>query len=150
MTSFLKSVTQRISLSFVALFLVVLLAACGGLGGMVSTPKPTATPAPVTYTGDGYTISYPKDWKESATDGQITFQDSLGNNAFAVVEVPNPNGVAQPSTVVDSTLAGGVKGSNLTKTSSANVPVTVTLACESWTQKGTTGTESVSGQSVQI
>ncbi len=111
MTSVWKYVTQRLSLSVIALLLIVLLAACSSLGGTASSPTPTTatpsptpspTPAVTTYTGDGYTISYPKDWKKSVASGQTTFQDSLGANALGVVVVANPDGVAKPSTVLEA------------------------------------------------
>jgi len=155
MTSSWKSVAQRMSIALSSALLVVLLAACSGLGstGASSTPTPTANPSPTpsptpavtTYTGDGYTISYPQNWTKSVTSGQVTFQDSLGVNALVVVVAPNPNGIAQPSTVLDATLAGAVKEANMTSTSPANLPASVSLAGETWTQKGTTGTASKGG-----
>jgi hypothetical protein len=158
MTSVWKHVTQRLSLSVIALLLIVLLAACSSLGGTASSPTPTATPSPApsptpavtTYTGDGYTISYPKDWKKSVAADQTTFQDSLGANALGVVVVANPDGVAKPSTVLEATLAGAVKGATMTNTSPANLPTSVSLAGETWVQKGTTGTVGKGGTSTSF
>ena len=158
MTSLRKPVTQRLSLSVITLLLIVLLAACSspsstaGSSTPAVTPSPTPlpTPAVTTYTGDGYTISYPKDWTKSVTSGQTTFQDSLGANALGVVVVSNPNGLAQPSTVLNATLAGSVKGANMTNTSPANLPASVSLAGETWVQKGTTGTVSKGGASTSF
>lgn len=152
----MKHVTQRLSLGLCALVLVVLLAACSGPGGIAAstptppptpTPSPTPTPAVTVFTGDGYTISYPQDWKKSSAAGQVSFQDTLGINNLAVGTVPNPNGIAQPGTVIDALLAGGVKEANMTSTSPANLPASVSMAGETWTQKGTTGTASKGGQS---
>ena len=159
MTSVWKHVTQRLSLSVIALLLIVLLAACSSLGGTASSPTPTTatpsptpspTPAVTTYTGDGYTISYPKDWKKSVASGQTTFQDSLGANALGVVVVANPDGVAKPSTVLEATLANAVKRGNMTNTSPANLPASVSLAGETWVQKGTTGTVGKGGASASF
>ncbi len=150
----MKHVTQRLSLALCALLLVLFLAACGGTGGTAAstpTPKPTATPSPTPtpavamFTGEGYTISYPKDWKQSSSGGQGAFQDAQGVNALAVLAIPNPNGIQQPGTLVDASLSGGVKGANMTNTSPANLPATVSLGGETWTQKGTTGTASKGG-----
>lgn len=152
----MKHMTQRLSLGLCALVLVVFLAACSGPGGIAAstptppptpTPSPTPTPAVTVFTGEGYTISYPQDWKKSVSAGQVSFQDALGVNALAVVVVPNPNGIAQPGTVIAASLAGGVKGADMTNTSPANLPASVSMAGETWTQKGTTGTASKGGQS---
>lgn len=154
MTSLWKPVTQRLSLSALALLSIVLLAACSIPGSSASSSTPTAIPSPTpamaTYRGDGYTIDYPKDWTKSVTSGQITFQDSLGANALGVVAVANPNGLAQPSTVLDATIASSVKGANMTNTSPANLPASVSLAGETWVQKGTTGTVSKGGASTSF
>src|SRR5258708_25829913 len=158
MPSVWKHGTQRFSLSVIALLLIVLLAACSSLGGTASSSTPTATPSPTpsptpavtTYTGDGYTISYPKDWKKSVASGQTTFQDSLGANALGVVVVANPDGVAKPSTVLEATLANAVKRGNMTNTSPANLPASVSLAGETWVQKGTTGTVGKGGASASF
>jgi hypothetical protein len=144
MTSLWKHVTQHLSLSMIALLLIMLLAACGSLGGKASSSTPAATPSltPVltTYKGSGYTISYPKDWKKSVNSVQSDFQDSLGANGLVVMEFPNPNRTIQPSAILDATLSGTVKGIPLTNTSSANLPASVSLAGETWMQKGTIGT----------
>ncbi|MGH2480377.1 MAG: hypothetical protein ACRDHW_12040 [Ktedonobacteraceae bacterium] len=153
----MKHVTRRMSLALCSLVLVVLLAACGGAGGIAAstptpppptqTPSPTPTPAVTVYTGDGYTINYPQDWKKSTSVAQTTFQDSLGVNVLGIVIVPNPNGIAQPGTALNTTLAAGVKGVNMTNTSPANLPASATLAGETWMQKGTMGTASKNGAS---
>ena len=154
MTSLWKHVTQRLSPSVIALFLIVLLAACSSPGGTAGSSTPTATPSPTpavsAYTGDGYTISYPKDWKKSVTSVQTTFQDSLGANALGIVVIANPDAAAKPSTVLEASLAGAVKGASMTNTSPANLPASVSLAGETWVQKGTTGTAGKGGASTSF
>jgi hypothetical protein len=152
-----KRVTQRMSLALSSILLVALLAACGGSGSTGSTggstptptatPSPTPTPAVTTYTANGYTISYPKDWQQSTTSIGVTFQDAQGFNAFSIAVAPNPGGVAQPGAVLDATLASLVKEANMTNPSPANVPTSASMAGETWTQKGTTGTISKGGLS---
>ncbi|BCL83038.1 hypothetical protein ccbrp13_55030 [Ktedonobacteria bacterium brp13] len=151
MTLLWKPVTQRLFLSVSTLLFIVLLAACSSLGGTASsptsTPIPSPTPALTMFTGKGYTISYPKDWTKSTTLGQDSFQDSQAANALGILIVANPGGVAKPSTVLDGSLVGAVKGANMTNTSPANLPASVSLAGETWIQKGTTGTVSKGGAS---
>lgn len=147
MTMVWKHVAQRLSLLAVAL----LLAACSSLGSTASSSTPTAssspTPAVTMYTGDGFTLSYPKNWTKSVNAGQTIFQDSLGENALTVVVVANPHGVAKPSDVLKTTLAGAVKGSDLTAPSPANLPGSVSLAGETWLQGGERGTVTKGGAS---
>src|ERR1700692_1298794 len=86
---------SRLILSVGSLFLVCLLAACGSGGSTgttsvspsASTPAPTrqATSAPTqlssitsvtTYTGDGFTISYPQGWTVTkGSNGSVVFID---------------------------------------------------------------------------
>lgn len=154
MTLFRKRVTQRISFALCSALLVVLLTACSGISTTgssptptpTSTPSPTPTPAMVTYTGNGYTISYPKDWKVSPSQVEVSFQDAQGINGLGVIVSPNP-GATSPSIVLEPTLTGAAKGVNMTSTSPANLPATVSVGGETWTQKGLTGTASSNGQS---
>src|SRR5687768_16728883 len=67
---FLKTPTIRVSLVFTSVFLLFILAACGGDATSPTTtnpfePTPTLTPAVTTYTGNSFTIEYPKHWEVS-------------------------------------------------------------------------------------
>jgi hypothetical protein len=102
------------------------------------------------YTGDGFTLSYPKDWTKTVHSGQIVFQDALGNNAFTVVAIANTDGLVSPSSVLKVTLSSGVKAAKMTNTSSAQLPASVSLAGETWVQEGTRGTVSQNGVSAEF
>ena len=149
-----KRVTRRMSLALCSALLMVLLTACSGIGTTgssptptpTSTPSPTPTPAMATYTGNGYTISYPKDWKVSPSQVEVSFQDAEGINALGVIVSPNP-GATSPDVVLGATLTGAAKGANMTSPSPANLPATVSVGGETWTQKGLTGTASSGGKS---
>src|SRR2546429_8316978 len=88
---------SRLSLSLCGLLLVLVLAACSLGGGSTGTAptttsghtpatthatsvpaQPTSAPAAslTTYTGDGFTISYPQGWTVlKGTNGSVTFID---------------------------------------------------------------------------
>ena len=145
-----KFVTRRVVLGLSTLLLVILLAACGGTGGNASSTPTTQAAAPTypttpvvtlkTYTGNGYTIGYPDNWKEQNTNGSIAFTDSLGLDTLTITVVPNPESVKSPSELVDTTLTlleqtAGVKDAQ----PAPNVPTSATVGGETWAQKGVTG-----------
>src|SRR5205085_6046997 len=88
---------SRLSLSLCSLLLVFMLAACSLGGGSIGTAptttsgqtpatsqdtvvpaQPTSAPAPglTTYTGDGFTISYPQGWTVTkGANGSVVFVD---------------------------------------------------------------------------
>src|SRR5215475_7269143 len=102
---------------------ILLFAACSTSGAgnttAIPTPTPTPTPAPAltTYSGQGYTIGYPKGWTYKKADGQslptntsidsyvntlshaasqagqevpiMTLTDSLGVNTLTIGTLPN-------------------------------------------------------------
>lgn len=149
-----KRVTRRMSLALCSALLMVLLTACSGIGTTgssptptpTSTPSPTPTPAMATYTGNGYTISYPQGWKVSPSKVEVSFQDAQGLNVLGVIVSPNP-GAISPSIVLGASLTGAEKEANMTKTTPANLPATTTVDGQTWTQQGVTGTASNGSQS---
>src|SRR5690242_6319989 len=95
------------------LILTLLIGACstsgsGGTTTTIPTPTPTPTPAVNSYTGQGYTINYPKDWTSKKDSHQVsghafpttTFTDSLGINTITIGVLPDPNGTIPAQTVV--------------------------------------------------
>jgi hypothetical protein len=112
--SHFKRTSQRIIPACCCLILVLLLVACGG--GTTSTPKPTPTPQPsptpsptptpglTVYTGKGYSISYPQGWKVTSSKEGVSFSSASGIYALAITVNPNPDGVANASTVLNESI----------------------------------------------
>lgn len=147
MKSSWKHVTQRMSIAFCALLLVVLLAACGGGGSssnsVTPTPKPpTPTPTPAVtmqqYTGTAFSISYPQGWQESASGNQVTFIDPISKNVVTIVTVANPGGAQSANALADATLPL-IEQTMLSKATTAKVAPTATVGGETWVQRSATG-----------
>src|SRR2546421_13121467 len=71
------------------LALTLFLVACGSGGTTTTpTPTPTSTPSGTTYTGNGYTLSYPQGWT-SKTVGpfSVVFTSNSDPNATFTITV---------------------------------------------------------------
>lgn len=164
MISFCKYVTRRLSFAPGALLLVILLAACSGIGSSASptpTPKPapptpTTPPTPAvalqTYTGNGFTIGYPQGWKtqtvqQNAING-IAFTDALGVNALTVLLVPNPGGTTSAANENKAAVTFANVAAGLKNPQPVSLPATTSVAGENWVQTGETGTISANNTSV--
>jgi hypothetical protein len=159
-----KSIPRWMALFSCAILFTVLLAACGGGGGSTtSTPTPTPTTAakaspttpptmtPVTssttYTGNGFSVSYPTGWQAmTAKKSEVDFVDPTGNYAFTVVFAPDPSGLATPDILMTAEI-NALKAS-IKNPQAANVPSPVTVGGDKWLQKSLTGQVSVGGQNV--
>lgn len=147
-----KHVTQRMSIAFCSLVLVVLLAACGGGStGAASTLTPTTqapTPTPTTaapagtmktYTGAHFSISYPSTWQESSSGNQVTFADPLvSKDIMTIVTVPNPMGAQSASALADTTLPL-IEKTLLKNAQTATAAPTTTVGSDTWQQRSATG-----------
>lgn len=145
MTSSWRSVTQRMSVALCSALLVVLLAACGTGGSATPTPKstptipPTPTVAMQTYTGTGYTISYPQGIVAKASGNGVSFTDTTTGNMLVISEAPNPGGAASTSVSANASMQIYEK-TFLTNAQPATVAPTATVGSESWVQLSATGT----------
>jgi hypothetical protein len=161
----LTSPTQRfVPLSMLvvcSLVLALMLVACGGGSATSSdpaaqpttadqstaTPQPTSGSSTTTYTGNGFTIDYPQDWKTSML-------------STSEVEFTNPsNIVALDINVVDDTsgksatdlLSAALQNfqSNPTKYpnfQTVDMPATTTVGGETWSQGAFTYDYTTNGQ----
>lgn len=136
----------------------LLLAACSSpsttaSAGTTPTPKPTATPVGRVYASTNFTVSYPKNWKEStqsaASEDTFVFQPSNaspnGNTGFLVTVSPQSSN-GSPDAAVNSALAA-LKTQVSKPQTISTLPSTVTIAGDTWKQGGITGTEQ--GQQVK-
>lgn len=163
MTSTWKHVTRRVFISLSAVVLMVFLAACGGGGNTGSatptaTTPPTPTPSPTTpsvamqtFTGNGFSISYPQSWQKTSSSSQgiaqVAFSDQTTGNAFTIVATPDPEGAASADKIADTsvqTLSNVAVKNGKPET----VPASMTINGITWAQRAITGTATVSGQSV--
>ncbi|MBE3558450.1 MAG: hypothetical protein IMW89_04405, partial [Ktedonobacteraceae bacterium] len=156
-----RSTINGFSLYSSVLVLAFLLAGCSLFGfsfgdngnSTRSTPTPAPTQAPatptlVTYKGDGYTISYPQDWKVTTKDNAVTFTDPVGITLFRIDTAPNPNGVAPADQFVKfglSTVKGMVKNFQ-----QENVPATTSVNGVTWSQAAATGDFTQNGQTAKV
>ncbi len=163
----------RSAFLLVGLVLSLLLAACGGGTTGSSTPTPSsastattttsASPTAVasstasspgfptgvkTYTGPGYTISYPADWTANGSGTAVAITGANCGCTFQINVTNNPGGVVSPSTADQSGVTAGEKG--LKNPHSINVPSTVSIGGDSWDQKSFGGSVSQSGQDIAV
>lgn len=144
-----KRLSYTFLLSFSILLLAILVSACD-FGGSGATPTPTPTTATnlTTFTGDGYTISYPQPWKVKKDSTGVTFTDPSGIAYFQIHAAPDPNGLVSSSNEVTLGLQAFKSQANNYQVQS--VPSTTTLAGETWNQGAATGDITPSGQSSRV
>jgi hypothetical protein len=142
--------------------LAILIAACSssGSGGTTALPTPTPTPTPAvnSYTGQGYTINYPKDWTAKKNNHQVaghtigttTFSDSLGINTITIGVLPDPNGTIPAQTIVAA--AVGLAGLDSTGKNYKQVSIAdkTTLGGQTWNQAAATGDVTQQGSTVNV
>lgn len=138
------------------LLLTLFLAACGGSTSSSLTPTPTPKPSPspspsptssttlTTYQGNGFTISYPRSWKVTASRDAVSFTDAATLNYFQIGITPDPGGVASSDTVV--TAGVNAAKATLKNPQAVNIPPKTTIGGDSWVQKSLAGTTTSSGQ----
>ena len=151
MLLFRNNVARRLIPGVCLLMLTIVLAACSGLSGITGgSPTPTPTPSPrpsptasaatQTYKGNGYTIAYPQGWKVQPSGNQVVFQDAQGLNVMTIVIVPNPGGLNSADNIADTTFPLVEKTLLTNPQPATNVLSTTTVAGDTWSQRGATGT----------
>ncbi|HZR41200.1 MAG TPA: hypothetical protein VFB12_13835 [Ktedonobacteraceae bacterium] len=149
-----RSSLQHVLLISCALVFTLLLTACdlfGSSSNAQPTPTPTPKPAMTTYTGDGFSISYPQGWTAKTDNNQlaslngkmVTFSDITGITQLSVGVIPNPGGVA-PTSAASGVVLNFFKG-QAKNYKEAQVPSTATVGGESWDQSGATGDVTTAG-----
>jgi hypothetical protein len=153
-----KRTSQRVIPACCCLILVLLLVACGGGTTSTSTPAPTPQPSPTpsptptpgltVYTGKGYAISYPQGWKVTSSKDGVSFSDASADQALVITVNPDPNDAVEASTVANESIAASKK--QMENPQTEILPPTTTVGGENWVQKSISGTETLTGQSVDV
>ncbi|MGH2480378.1 MAG: hypothetical protein ACRDHW_12045, partial [Ktedonobacteraceae bacterium] len=149
MLFFMHPMMRRLIAGVGALWLVILLAACGGGNTLSSRDAtataraltPTLTPTPgvtfTTYHGPGFTVKYPQGWQTTASKTEVDFTDTSGNT-MVIGFIPNPNSASSPDQLAEAGLVGAK--ANLQNSQTVNVPSTMTFAGQTWSQRSASGT----------
>lgn len=168
-----RPATRRVFLVLCASVLLVLLAACSGLGstsgstnnnpggangtagttGTTSVNGATPTlPSSVDLTGatgTNYSITYPKTWKKTGSGNSVSYHDTTtSGNSLNVVVAPDPNGTVSADKFADANIL--VLEKTLTNSKVVNVASTITINGVTWSQRAITGTAKVGVQNVQL
>jgi hypothetical protein len=173
-----QSLQRRLAGGAALLALVLLLVACGGgsngtksgnanngttanpVKQMVPTMVATATHTSMgmatatktgltkTYTGAGYTIEYPADWKLTTSSTETAFTDPTGSYNLTIGSTPNPDGAKTSEQLAE----GGITGAkvNLKNVETVNVASTTMVGGQEWSQRSISGTSTLNGQSSDV
>jgi hypothetical protein len=159
-------------LSLCSLFLVCLLSACSLGGGSTgtaptttsgntpATTQPTSVPAQptsapaaslTTYTGDGFSISYPQGWTviKQGTNGVVFLDEHAGATKGSHVAITlGKQGLVHPtSTTLNFWQQTFMAEPNYQK---VNIAPTAMVGGDSWDQIAATGDEQASGQTQPV
>lgn len=168
-----RSTARRLAVGACALIVTLLLVACGNgsatnssksSSGQVTnsntnsaaatatahalTPVATANVVMKTYSGSGFTIKYPQNWKATSSTNGVAFSDPTGTYNLSVGTTPNADGSVNAEQLVN----GGITGAkaNLKNVQSIAVPATTTFAGQDWTQRAISGANTYQGQTTTV
>lgn len=148
MTIRIKAIRYWLPLSVCSIVLIIALVACGEGTTTASAPmsSPTARLSLIPYTGNGYTIRYPLDWKSSRPDsGEVLFSDPTGMAKLLLGSADNSTGVPADATVHG--ILHSLQSSQL-NFHPLEVPASTTVGGETWSQGAATYDAAVNGQLV--
>jgi len=167
----IQSLMRRLAAGVAVLALVLLLVACGGGNTGKSSNSNNATSAnPVkqvvpttlatgtatagqtsltkTYTGTGFTMKYPADWKLTTSSTEAAFTDPSGSYNLTIGSTPNPNGTKIADQLAENGIAGAK--TNLKNVQTVNLAQTTDIGGQPWSQRSITGSSVLNGQSSDI
>lgn len=154
MTFSWKHVTRQVFLSLGSVVLMIFFAACGGGGGTASSTPTPSTSAPTassvgmqTFTGNGFSISYPQNWQKSTSSSQTVFEDQTAGNAFTIVQTADPGGAASADTIASASIQA-IGKTVLKNGKTETVPASVSINGVTWSQRAVTGDVAVGSQNV--
>lgn len=146
------SLARRLAGGSVALVLIFLLAACGSGSNsntssnnsanpvrqvVTATSMATSTATTKTYTGTGYTIQYPQDWKTTTSSNGTVFTDPSGDYSMTIDSTANPNGSTSASQLAENGLSKAKD--KLKNAQTVSVPQTTMVAGQTWDQRAVSG-----------
>ena len=156
---------SRLALSVCGLLLALLLAACSLGGGSTGTAptttsgntpaiaQPTSAPAAnlATYTGNGFTISYPQGWTvEKGANGSVVFVDEHAGatkGSHLAITLGKQGLVHPTSTTLNFWQQVFMAEPNYKK---VDIAPTAMVGGDSWDQIAATGDEQISGQTQPV
>ena len=160
MFAFLTKRSAHLFMLIMCSFIIAsVVSACGGESAS-SSPTPTsqptaaatATSAPIgqTYTGDGYTISYPSDLKpNTATPGQVIFANASNTVAFLIKVVDHPGAGQTATSIVGAVVQGFQSRPNFQL--ATDVLSSTMVGGDTWNQAGATyDAPNASGQATNV
>ncbi len=155
MKSTIRHTIRVSSLVLCSFALLSLLAACDLFGGGSSSATPTAAPTPTqaatlkSYTGDGFTISYPQDWtvKEDKGHALVSFTDPITQSSFAVQITPNPGGLISSDQILSGSEVA-LQSVGMTNVKASGSASNTTVAGQTWKQKAYTANVKYQGSTV--
>ena len=159
MLFFMYPMMRRLVAGVGALWLVILLVACGGgntlnsrdatatARALTPTPTPTSSVTFTVYNGPGFTMKYPQGWQTTASKTGVDFTDT-GGNTMVIGFTPNPNSASSPDQLAEAGLVGAK--ANLQNAQTINVPSTMAFAGQTWSQRSASGTSVVNGQNGDV
>ena len=147
---------------FFILSLSIILGACGGSGtsaqqsntqqGNTQQAQPTSAPISAadmqTYQGEGYSISYPKDWTKTMAAGNVIFTGG-NKGSLTIEEIPNPNALT-PATAGSTIGINGLKAAFPDNFQQEQIAATATINGITWNQGKISGSSSKDGQTRSI
>lgn len=161
-----STLTRRLATGVGALILAFLLVACGGKtsteqnnsssttnnsAAATSTANaltPTVIVVMKSYTGTGFTIKYPQNWKVASSANGVAFSDPSGTYNLSIGTTPNADGSVNAEKLVD----GGITGAkaNLKNVQTIALPATTNFAGQDWTQRAISGDNTYKGQTTAV
>jgi hypothetical protein len=147
-----KTPLKHVSLLLYLLTLTLFLVACGDSGNKTTTgptptptspPTPTPTPTPTligtTYTGDGFTLTYPQGWTADTQTGGVQFKSNTDPTTTFNILVEPADPAAQGLDWYLNKYLTFLKGDPPSATQDNTVPSTATIAGDVWKAGGVTG-----------
>lgn len=139
-----------LALLLCSLILTLALVACGfgsSSPGSSSTSTTSSTTF-VSYSGDGFTITYPQGWKANKENTGATFSDPNGIAYLTIRTSQNPLGLLSTDAQVNVGLQAFK--SQAKNYQQVDVPATTTIAGENWRQGAATGDLVPQGKSTAV